>query len=118
MMKLLVLCFALIVIAQQEVSGAITVPEDSEIGKLLKVSVTEGLTKLYRTPYKLIKIKEMKSEQTLLGLKFNMVMDFEIGTSETKVSVSFVFDYRIGFIVLFVLPFCETQTKHRNRASV
>lgn len=84
MIKTISLCFVLFALA-----NAITmnVPEDSEIGKLLKESVTNGLSTMYRTAYKLKKVREMKSEQTPGGLKFNLIMDYDIGTPETKITV-------------------------------
>ena len=89
-MKFIVFCIALIAIANKSlVASQMMVPEDSEIGKLLKESVTNGLTQMYQTPYKLKKVREMKSEQTVSGLKFKLLMDYDIGNPEIKITVSF-----------------------------
>ena len=86
MMKIIILLIAVFAICVAATTK-LNVPEDSEIGKLLKESVTNGLSSMYKTPYKLKKVREMKSEQTVSGLKFNLIMDYDIGTPQTKVTV-------------------------------
>jgi hypothetical protein len=85
MMKTIILFIAISLIAAT--TQPLNVPEESEIGKLLKESVTNGLSAMYKTPYKLKKVREMKSTQTINGLKFNLIMDYDIGTSQTKITV-------------------------------